>query len=514
MIAVSDITVTPSVLTSVVFSSEMTPAAPVLPEMPIAFNVPSPLQGWDTLPASPEALATVFRQLGNELEASHAWVSECIAKFSEHLASSHQLPISEVLNGKPIELPTAEVRSSLSTHASQSSIVEDPRTPIAQNLAIKSSVTSTLQTPVGGTTVTPVIPQPEGTSVASPATSPVSEMPVLPSQPRVEDHPLPTIPRSEAPIVGTPLIPTLQMPVVGTTVTPVISQPEGTSVASLATPSVSEMPVLPLQPRVEGHPLSTIPRSEAPIVGTPLIPTLQMPVGGTTVTSVISQPEGTSVASPVTPPVSEMPVLPLQPRVEGHPLAAVLTRDVHVGGIPLTAQLEGKPLEKPIAGDPPVLHTSPSIQRTQFSEGETEVLTVAVPTQPVVNGIVQPVVVETAMTLPSEVATQRMETMRMAAEAVVSTMTVSPELVKTGTGEIHIQLKKEILDGSSVRLEARGGELKIVLTPATQEAAAVLETHLESFRVHLAERVANWRINIGVTAWDPKTKLGRMEREE
>ncbi len=108
--------------------------------------------------------------------------------------------------------------------------------------------------------------------------------------------------------------------------------------------------------------------------------------------------------------------------------------------------------------------------------------------------------------------------LRAAADAVAASVQVSPDLARTGTGEIRVRLRSDVLDGSSVRFEASGGDLKITLYPATQAAAAVLEAHLERFRTHLAERVANWRINVGVAAWDPhppmKSGTGRTERDE
>ncbi len=138
---------------------------------------------------------------------------------------------------------------------------------------------------------------------------------------------------------------------------------------------------------------------------------------------------------------------------------------------------------------------------------------VILPHQPSIQVATQPLAVASTQIAP-DIATHITETMRAAAEAVAATVRVSPELATTGRGEIQIQLKRDILDGSGVRFEVHGGDLKITLSPATQAVAQLLETHLETFRTHLAERVANWRINVGVTAWDPKPRVGRMERDE
>ena len=100
-----------------------------------------------------------------------------------------------------------------------------------------------------------------------------------------------------------------------------------------------------------------------------------------------------------------------------------------------------------------------------------------------------------------------------AAEAVVEAMTVSAALSVKGEGEIHIQLKNDILDGSFVKLQAKGGELKIVITPASKIAEEIFVKHQESFQSQLAERVVNWRINVGVVAWGTRS-VGSRNSED
>ncbi len=104
--------------------------------------------------------------------------------------------------------------------------------------------------------------------------------------------------------------------------------------------------------------------------------------------------------------------------------------------------------------------------------------------------------------------------LRPAMTAIVSAIHVSPTLATTGIGEIKISLTNEILDGSTVRFEVqKGGELGITIYPATQDAAKVLQTHLETFQTQLAERVTQWRVNVGVSAWNPKTSFKETERD-
>ena len=98
-------------------------------------------------------------------------------------------------------------------------------------------------------------------------------------------------------------------------------------------------------------------------------------------------------------------------------------------------------------------------------------------------------------------------------ETVVETMAVSPALSSGGDGGLRIRLKADILDGSSVKMEVKGGELKIVVVPASRAAEEILLKAQESFQNQLAERVTAWRINVGIAAFDPRHG-GRSKLEE
>ncbi len=154
-------------------------------------------------------------------------------------------------------------------------------------------------------------------------------------------------------------------------------------------------------------------------------------------------------------------------------------------------------------------------QRLAMTDG------VVPPTQAPATPIVTPQVVEGAPPVAHSdgpvaqvVSTRVVETLRAAVVAVVSAIQVSPTLATTGVGEIRIELNNEILDGSTVRFEAKkGGELAITVHPATPDAARVLERHLETFQAQLAERVTAWRVSVGVSAWNPRMNLKQTERE-
>jgi hypothetical protein len=100
-----------------------------------------------------------------------------------------------------------------------------------------------------------------------------------------------------------------------------------------------------------------------------------------------------------------------------------------------------------------------------------------------------------------------------AAEAVVETIAVSSTLSTTGEGEIHIQLKSDVLDGSFVKLQAKDGDLKIVVTPGSKIAEEIFVKNQETFQLQLSERVATWRINVGVAAWSERS-VGRKNLED
>ena len=98
-------------------------------------------------------------------------------------------------------------------------------------------------------------------------------------------------------------------------------------------------------------------------------------------------------------------------------------------------------------------------------------------------------------------------------ETVVETLAVTPTLSSTGEGEIHIKLKSDILDGSSIKIEVKNGELKVVVEPASRVAEEILLKSQEAFQNHLAERVTAWRINVGVAVLDLRNNLKRKLEE-
>jgi hypothetical protein len=87
-----------------------------------------------------------------------------------------------------------------------------------------------------------------------------------------------------------------------------------------------------------------------------------------------------------------------------------------------------------------------------------------------------------------------------AANAVAESIAVSSASGSSNESALRIQLKADVLDGSSIKIETNNSELKITVIPASRAAEEMLLRNCELFQAQLAERVANWRINVGVAA--------------
>lgn len=77
------------------------------------------------------------------------------------------------------------------------------------------------------------------------------------------------------------------------------------------------------------------------------------------------------------------------------------------------------------------------------------------------------------------------ETVNEIVETVVDRISVTPALAQGG-GEIRITLRPTVLDGSSISLSAKDGELTVAVVPATPEAAHVAATALPRLEAALA----------------------------
>ena len=107
-----------------------------------------------------------------------------------------------------------------------------------------------------------------------------------------------------------------------------------------------------------------------------------------------------------------------------------------------------------------------------------------------------------ALEIDPAAATARTHELVEAASQVADTILVTPSLVH-GEGEITIQLKPTVLDGSEIRLEAKGSSITVAVTPATQSVAQVIAQAQAQFEQTLVERLPSFQI--AVTMAPPKS---------
>ena len=109
-----------------------------------------------------------------------------------------------------------------------------------------------------------------------------------------------------------------------------------------------------------------------------------------------------------------------------------------------------------------------------------------------------------AIEIDPAAATARTHELVEAASQVADTILVTPSLIH-GEGEITIQLKPTILDGSEIRLEAKGSSITVAITPATPSAAQAIASAKVQFEQTLAERIPSFQIAVSVENLNLKT---------
>ena len=91
-----------------------------------------------------------------------------------------------------------------------------------------------------------------------------------------------------------------------------------------------------------------------------------------------------------------------------------------------------------------------------------------------------------------------------AAEAVAEAILVSPDL-SYGQGEIRIQLKPDVLDGSEVRIRVSGNNLGVELMPLAPDTVAFIERNLPQLQQMLVARVHSYSVGVSVR----RSRVGR-----
>ena len=95
-----------------------------------------------------------------------------------------------------------------------------------------------------------------------------------------------------------------------------------------------------------------------------------------------------------------------------------------------------------------------------------------------------------APTAPSAVLVQ-------AAEAVADTLLVSPGLLR-GQGEIVVQLRPDVLDGTEVRIAVTGRQLDVQFCPTSVDMAVMLENGRAQIASHLSAKIASFNVTVDV----------------
>ena len=110
-----------------------------------------------------------------------------------------------------------------------------------------------------------------------------------------------------------------------------------------------------------------------------------------------------------------------------------------------------------------------------------------------------------AVEIDPAAASARTAELTEAVAAIADTITVTPALVR-GDGEVVIRLKPTVLDGSEIRIEAKGSAIAIDIRPATDEVAHIVERSQAQLAQQLSERIPSFQFTIATT---PRQTLAR-----
>jgi len=108
-----------------------------------------------------------------------------------------------------------------------------------------------------------------------------------------------------------------------------------------------------------------------------------------------------------------------------------------------------------------------------------------------------PAVVEAVQRPETIAAVTRGEVLVAAAQAVADAILVSPGLLR-GEGEVRVQLRPDVLDGSVVTLNVTGRQLAVTFFPQNGDIAALIEQCRPQLEQHLVTKIHAFRISVNV----------------
>ena len=80
---------------------------------------------------------------------------------------------------------------------------------------------------------------------------------------------------------------------------------------------------------------------------------------------------------------------------------------------------------------------------------------------------------------------------------MADTLLVSPGLLR-GQGEIVVQLRPDVLDGTEVRIAVTGRQLDVQFCPTSVEMAVMLENGRAQIASHLSAKIASFNVTVDV----------------
>ncbi len=231
------------------------------------------------------------------------------------------------------------------------------------------------------------------------------------------------------------------------------------------------------------------------------VPPVAVPLGPTDVPSVAVPSGPTDVPSVAVPPgPTDVPSVAVPPRPTVVPSIAVPSgrTDVPSVAVPSAEVAPSAPL--PLRGDGDI-----AVDTHDHEEAETPVVLQAAPLAipstiqavDAQNVAVEPVQVVAARVAHRVVATPA-QVLIEAAAAVADTIVVSPGLLR-GSGEIQVQLRPDVLEGTVIHISTTApGALAVQFTPTTENMAALLEKCAPQLVTYLSERVHNFQVAVNV----------------
>ena len=476
----------------------------------VSSEVLSPLV--DLNPPQSDVCAPLVREI-----SENAHLQQALESLVRNMDLSLPSAPSEVKTARADSVPVREVPVTPveTVHSDSVSVHEVPVTPVetarADSVSVREVPVTPVETvhsdsvPAREVPVTPV-------ETARADSVPVLEVPVTP----VETVRADSVPAREVPVTPVETARADSVPVREVPVTPV-------ETARADSVSVREVPVTPVETaRVDSVPAREVPVTPVETVRADSVPAREVPV----------TPVETVRADSV--PVLEVPVMPVETaRVDSVPVREVPVMSVETVSVeegaqikPAVSSLRGSALrvsgdtvapaevvtDRPTGTDLPRPTT---VARAEEEEPAADLSVVAAaagvrPQEqvPVTVDASRPVEVSVSAVDPVRaayapdpvVAPQAVtsaEVLVQAANAVADTLLVTPGLLR-GQGEIRIQLRPDVLQGTEIRIAVTGRQMDVQFMPQTHDMSVLIERCRPQLEQHLSARIHSFQISVDV----------------